>query len=50
MITLSSILLVLAFGCFALSAIWNPGPPRPHLVSTGLALWTLAELVSRINH
>jgi hypothetical protein len=43
MITL--ILLVFAFVCFALSAFWNPSPPRINLIAAGLAFWVLAELI-----
>jgi lipopolysaccharide export LptBFGC system permease protein LptF len=42
---LTLILLVFAFVCFALSAVWNPGPPRFNLLSAGLAFWVLAELL-----
>ena len=43
MITL--ILLVFAFVCFALSAFWQPNPPRVNLVSAALAIWVLAEIL-----
>lgn len=44
MVTL--ILLVFAFVCFALSAFWQPNPPRVNLLAAGLAFWTLAEILS----
>ena len=42
---LTIILLVFSFVCFALSAFWNPAPPRVNLIATGLAFWVLAELL-----
>ena len=43
---LSLILLVLAFGCFLLSA-FGVSSPRVPLVPLGLALWVLTPLVNR---
>lgn len=44
MITL--ILLVFAFVCFALSAVWTPSPPRFNLIAAGLAFWVLSLLIA----
>lgn len=44
------IFLVFAFVCFALAALWNPGPPRLNLIATGLAFWTLSELIGHMVH
>jgi hypothetical protein len=44
MITLRLVLLLLAFVCFALSAM-NIPVPRFHLLSAGLALWVLTALI-----
>lgn len=44
MITLSVLLLVIAFICFVLAAISVP-IPRVNLIALGLALWVLAVLV-----
>lgn len=43
------ILLIFAFVCFALSAFWNPGPPRVNLLAAGLAFWALAEILGRAS-
>jgi hypothetical protein len=40
------ILLVFAFVCFALSAFWNPAPPRVNLIAAGLAFWVLSLLLT----
>lgn len=40
------ILLVFAFVCFALSAFWNPAPPRVNLIAAGLAFWVLAIILA----
>ena len=42
---LTLILLVFAFVCFVLAALWNPPPPRPVLGWLGLAFWVLAEIL-----
>ena len=44
MITLKSVLLLLAFVLFVLAAIGVP-VPRVNLVAAGLALWVLATVV-----
>jgi hypothetical protein len=44
MISLTLILLVLAFVCFLVSAIGIP-VPRVNLVAMGLALWVLSILL-----
>ena len=43
---LTLILLIFGFVCFALSAFWNPSPPRINLIAAGLAFWVLAEILS----
>jgi hypothetical protein len=43
---LTLILLVFAFVCFALSAFWNPSPPRVNLIAAGLAFWVLSLLIA----
>jgi hypothetical protein len=45
MIRLHSILLILAFACFALAALIDVRLPRVQLVPLGLALWMLAILL-----
>lgn len=44
---LTLILLVFAFVCFALSAFWQPNPPRVNLNAAGLAFWVLSEILTR---
>ena len=47
MVTL--ILEVFSFVCFALAALWQPGPPRINLPAAGLAFWMLAELLGHMR-
>lgn len=44
MITLSAILLIIAFICFVL-AVFSVAVPRVNLIAAGLALWVLAVLI-----
>lgn len=44
MVTLSALLLVIAFVCFVIAVFWNP--PRIALVPLGLALWVLSVLLA----
>ena len=46
---ITTILLVFAFVCFTLAALWNPGPPRVNLIAAGLAFWSLAELLGGLH-
>lgn len=52
MVTVSLILLVLAFCLFTIAAVWNPPPPAPwfgRLVAAGLACWSLSVLLGGIG-
>ncbi|MGF6839912.1 hypothetical protein QF001_003779 [Paraburkholderia youngii] len=44
MVTLSLILLVIAFVCFVVAALLTQ-VPKVNLVAVGLALWELAQLI-----
>ena len=46
--SISLLLLVLAFACFVIAAI-PLAIARPNLIALGLAFWTAAEFVGRIH-
>ena len=44
---LTLILIVFAFACFTIAAVWNPEPHRIRLIAAGLAFWVLSEITSK---
>jgi len=47
-LSLGTILLVIAFVLFVLAAISVPAPPRLNWIAAGLAFWVLALLIGAL--
>lgn len=47
-LTLGTVLLIIAFVFFILAAISVPSPPRLNWVAAGLAFWVLAILIGTL--